>query len=367
MTPGISPPPPGRLRRLAAAGRNVLLFAAGLGGASWLAGVWLPFPAVPEVAEKRVHLRAHGDEYDAIFLGSSRIELQVMPAVFDQRLAELGTTLRSFNAGISAMAPPEDAFFFDEIIRAPHRRLRWVFIELGPVRLEVDRARADSERMSYWHDAERTLLMWRCFLGEWRQTRKRLGRKQANRLLAYQKPLQAGLEHLFHFLKNKVHLGRGATLATRLVEGEPTASTAPNPMTIAQGWVRMEDLMDEKNRAPYERAYTERLVAPQRPKAGNPVGAEALRRLVRKVVAAGATPVLIIPPTTAATHFEPPPEIRQTCTVLDFSDMRAYPDLYRIEHRLDIEHLNKHAAPIFSRLLAEAFFAAAEIIAPPPR
>jgi hypothetical protein len=355
---------PSAPRRLAAACRNALLFFAGFCGSSWIAGRWLPFPDVPEVSEKRAHFLAHAGEYDALFLGSSRIELQVMPAVFDQRLAELGAPLHSFNAGVSAMAPPEDAFFFDEITRARPPRLRWVFIELGPVRLDVDRARGGSERMSYWHDAGRTLLMWQCFRAEWRQTRSRLARKNqrdkstAERLLAYQKPVQSGLEHLLLFIKNAVHLGRGATLAARFLD-VGAARTVSNPTTAAQGWVRMDALMDEKNRAPYERAYAERLTEPQRAKAGNPAGAEALRRLVKKVVAAGATPVLVIPPTTAATHFEAPPEIRQTCAVLDFSDIHAFQELYRIEHRLDVEHLNILAAPLFSRLLAEAFFAKA--------
>lgn len=337
-----------------------VLFAGAYCGTCWLAGLVLPFPAIPEVSEKRAHLRAEGDQYDAIFLGSSRVELQIVPAVFDRRMAELGSPLRSFNAGISAMTPPEDAFFFDEIARAPHRRLRWVFIELGPVRLESDHWRGGSERMAYWHDAERTSILWRAFAADWRKVQKHLASKNqrrqpwAARLSDRLAPLSSLRGHLALFLRREIHLGRGAALAAQLV------TVGPHPPLAAvadQGWVGMDDSMAEKNRAEYERTHVARLKTPQQPKAGNPAGAFALRRLVEKVTALGATPVLLIPPTTGSTHFDAPPDLRASCLILDFSDVHAYPELFRLEHRLDVEHLNSAAAPLYSRLLAEGFFA----------
>jgi hypothetical protein len=330
-------------------------FALAFGSTCWVAGRCLPFPEIPEVSAKLRHLAARGDDYEVLFLGSSRVELQVVPAAFDQRMAELGRPLRSFNAGVSAMTPPEDAYFFDQIANRPHRQLRWVIIELGPVLIEPDSFRAETARLTYWHDLERTLLMERGGLAEWSRTRERLAKKNqrskswSERWAAHRKALQPCLAHMSHLIRHEVHLGQGAALLT----------DSPTHYIGEEGWMPTDGVMTEKNRLEYQRLLEERRATPQGMKPGNPAGAEAIRRLVQKVIARGATPVLLVPPTVGPTRFQPPEDIQKSCTIIDFSDIAAYPELFQIEHRLDAEHLNSAAAPLFSRLLAERFFAAA--------
>ncbi len=339
-----------------------LLFAAAFGGTCWLAARWLPFPDVPNVAKKRAHLAAHGDEYDALFVGSSRVEMQIIPAAFDQRMAELGSPIRSFNAGISAMTPPEDAFLFDEIARGPHRRLRWVFIELDSLRLKADRARREGGRLTYWHDAGRMQLLGQAFLVEWRRTQAKLAKKShrnrpwSERLEIRLIPVEDLLEHLSAFFQNQTNLGRGAALAANLFEA--SSASATDSSIAHAGWGRFVGTMPEKDREEYERTYAARLTTPQSPLQPNPAGTEALRRLVQRVRAIGAAPVLLVSPTTRRTQFMPPEDLARSCLILNFSDVRAFPDLFRLEHRLDVEHLNEHGAPFYSRLLAERFFAA---------
>lgn len=348
----------------------VLMFAGTFSGSCWLAARGLPFPDVPEVTEKRAHLRAHGDDYDALFLGSSRVELQIIPAIFDRRLAELGFPLRSFNAGVSAMCPPEDAFFFDEIARGPRRRLRWVFIEVDVLRLRAERARAESGRVVYWHDAPRMRLMWRCFLAEWQRSEKKLAGKKGRKRPWFERlegrlRLLGGLrENVSAFLENRVNLGRVAVLANRVAQAGPELRATPDLSAAHAGWVRHAGPMKDADRADYEQTYADRLTTPQAPAPANFAGDEALRQLVKKVTAIGATPVLLISPTTRRTQFQPPDDLRRSCLLLDFSDVRAFPDLFRPEHRLDVEHLNEWGAPIYSRLLAEQFFAAVHSPAP---
>ncbi len=358
MTGRLLPLAPGRRRGLGTAA----VFAAAFAGSCWLAARWLPFPEVINVAQKRAHLAAHGDDYDAIFLGSSRVEFQVIPALFDQRMAELGFPIRSFNAGISGMTPPEDAFLFDQIARGPHRRLRWVFIELDYPRLKTQRALWDGGRMTYWHDAERMQIMGRCFLAEWAQTQARLAgqsqpaRPWSERLQIRLDPVADLLEHFTGFLHRQTNLGRGAALASRLVKRKKTNPLVPDKSTADQGWVRLDGGLEDKNRAAYERAYAERLVTPQTARPNDPAAGAALRRLVEKVTAIGALPVFLVPPTTARTQMMPPEDLRQ-CRLLNFSDVRAFPELFVPGHRLDVEHLNAEGAPPYSRLLAERFFA----------
>ena len=52
-------------------------------------------------ADIDAYLAERGDKYDAIFLGSSRVDMQIMPTVFDQRMAELGFPLVLSDSWIS--------------------------------------------------------------------------------------------------------------------------------------------------------------------------------------------------------------------------------------------------------------------------
>ena len=65
-------------------------------------------PSLPEgVAEKLSFFAEHKDEFDTIFLGSSRFYYAISPKNFDRLTRENGAPTRSFNFGIDGMNPPE--------------------------------------------------------------------------------------------------------------------------------------------------------------------------------------------------------------------------------------------------------------------
>ena len=125
---------------------NSAIFAGTLMLSCVVIGRLLPFPEVPTVSDKLEHLERHGAEYDALFIGSSRVQFQIIPALFDRTAAGHGLAVRSFNAGISAMVPPEDGYFIDQILQRPHSRLRWAFIEISPVSAQSDQTLAGTRR-----------------------------------------------------------------------------------------------------------------------------------------------------------------------------------------------------------------------------
>lgn len=347
------------LRRVGGGLLTAACFVGAFGGSAHFIGARLPFPDVPEAGEKHRWFAEHGDRYDTIFLGSSRVRFQIVPAVFNQRAAELGHPLTSFNAGVSAMNPPEDAFFFDHLMRAPHPRLRWVFVELMPVWLKADAGRRNGGRLAYWHDWERSVIMWESFTAELAKTRKLFGKKSERRkpwivrLALYREPVELYWEHVRLWLQCATNLGAAIPFTTADAGGSPSSASV-----VEDGWVRHPDTMEGAALADYQDTYAERLKTPQIAKPGNPAGATALRRMLDKVARAGATPVLVIPPTTSPTRFEPPADIQQSCIVLDFSDPRKYPELFAPVNRLDSTHLSAAGAPVYSRLVAERFAAA---------
>ena len=82
-----------------------------------------------------------------------------------------------------------------------------------------------------------------------------------------------------------------------------------------------------------------------------------MQRLLGAVRSVGATPVLVIPPTTNKKNFYPRPELRGDLLIFDYSDIRKYAGLYENQHRQDTDHVNKAGAVVFTRILANEFAA----------
>ena len=125
----------------------------------------LPFPQIDGVSQKLRFFAAHKDEFDTLFIGSSRIYFQISPAIFDGVMRESGSPMRSFNFGIGGMHLPESAYVLEQVLNTKPRNLRWVFIELGELQTKWPHEAAGSRRALYWHDWRRTSLILRKVLG----------------------------------------------------------------------------------------------------------------------------------------------------------------------------------------------------------
>jgi hypothetical protein len=275
-----------------------------------------------------------------------------MPSVFDELTAAAGTPTKTFNAAVAGMGPPEDAFMLDRILRYGPKNLRWVFIEVAGLRLSLDRDKIGTVRSVYWHDWPRlTVLLQRALL----QKKKRQWREAIAEL---REPLGHFAGHLRLFLENQTNLGRASAFAERWRKPGPRSRFDPLALgPKADGWMRSgrREQMTGSELARYEQSLVERAATPSVKDFGDAVSQAALESMVRKVEDVGARPLLIVPPTTGKRHFFPRPEGVRSAIVLDFSDIRKYAELYRIEYRLDNEHLNTAGAEIFTRVLAEEF------------
>ena len=335
--------------------------------ASWaVLGRCLPFPAVPVVREKVEQLSHYGDEYDVLFIGSSRIYFQVLPSIFDQVAREHGLPLRSFNAGIAAMRPPEDDYYLEQILRRPHRRLRWVFVELMGLNANADPTLTATRRSSYWHDWSRTeMLTERCFHecaeayrsatrheSTWREARQ-----------ACENSLWSWLDNLWLFAERFSCFGRGEILLQRrfgspkekkkdISEKEGLAWDGWAFPSIAKPWTE-----DPKRFTAYNLAYANLLATEQRFDPEDPVSWKTLDAKLSRIKQAGATPILIIAPNLALKRYFPPEFSGKSASpaILDFSDPREHPELFAIDHRLDGQHLNYDGAVIFTEEIARRF------------
>ena len=124
--------------------------------------VVLPFPEIDGgVSQKFRFFAAHKDEFDTLFIGSSRVYFQISPAIFDRVTRESGLPTHSFNFGIGGMYLPETAYLLEQILKLKPRNLRWVFIEYDELQTKWSPENQTSRRALYWADWKRVSLLLR--------------------------------------------------------------------------------------------------------------------------------------------------------------------------------------------------------------
>ena len=328
----------------------VAAWALGFALTTWLAGRVLPARELPPaIREKLAHLAVHGDGYDAIFVGSSRIQNHLMPNLFDSLAAEGGCPVRSFNAGISSMHTPEDAWMLEHILAAPHAHLRWVFLEIDFFDTAMQAGQRDTLNGIAWHDGPRFAQLCRRLL-----VPKDLAVETPQRLCDF-------IEHLAAFSQRSTQFGRGAQLLDRRRNHTPA-----EPMDWERlgqngdGWVPTRHDAAALAEAPAQLARLAELVAERQAKAPRPQQADSasqavLAAAIAQIIRAGATPILVIPPRTRSVYFVPSEKNARRAAVIDLCSPARYPDLYAPQYRVDTSHLNPAGAEVFTRIMAARF------------
>jgi len=334
------------------AGIAVLAFLLACAGLNLL----LPFPEIDVVSDHLRFFQQHRDEFDTVFIGSSRIRHQISPAIFDRTMREAGLPTRTFNFGITGMLSPEDGYVLERLLGAKPRHLKWVFIELDelqPKRIpEAERTR----RALYWHDRKRTSLVLRAILNASHQEGGiALLRKIGELILPVRGKSEARDLLLFHgalFVKNFTNIGKKIDLSewiTHLWKEE-----ALSKELHSDGYVPLSRKMSATAAVVYETELKD-AVTYSGPKFVSASTEQAYRHLAEEVRKAGATPIFIVTPLMMQIKLGFRPESGIAGSVMSFNDARAYPQLYRNEIRLDGNHLSAVAAEEFTRLVAQNF------------
>jgi hypothetical protein len=331
----------------------VFYFFSGLALASLAIGRCLPFPDVPGICQKLNWLAKHGDDFDVVFIGSSRVEQQIIPEEFDRTAAALGHPVRSFNAGMAAMVPPEDSYVLEQILQRPHRRLHWVFLEIMPLGGQFDAALAGTGRMDYWHDLRRMQLLTGRALEdvsrEWERAKSAGARFEELSRIA-----QGWGSHARSFFTRGTNLGRGVVLLSSHFHRGKKTTHYDEGGPRHDGWVPTKPMfMSGKLLADYEHQFSELSGNPSR-HTGDPVSEGALRSDIALLRRQGIETVLFLPPTLANSQFFPTGSLGDV-PIFDFSDIDRYPELYATKNHKDGVHLNLAGAEIFSRELASLF------------
>jgi hypothetical protein len=318
----------------------------------------LPFPEIDGgVSQKFRFFAVHKDEFDTLFIGSSRIYFQISPAIFDRVTRESGLPTHSFNFGIGGMYLPESAYLLEQILNLKPRNLRWVFIEYEEVQTKWSPENQTSRRALYWADWKRVSLLlrkltdagtgphWPPSTAKLRDIMLRQKDEQNTRSLL---TFYAG-----QFEKNYTNVSRAADVLYYFLGRDTKERRASYLGAASDGYVTRPNRMSPSQVEAYERALAAAM-AQSGTRPLSPYAVEAYRQCATEVRNIGATPIFLITPSTTQINIA----IESTGTpgvVMAFNDPRTYPSLYRSSVRRDGQHLTKSGAEEFTRLVAANF------------
>jgi hypothetical protein len=304
-------------------------------------------PSIPEgVAEKLSFFAKHKDEFDTLFLGSSRFYYAVSPEGFDKITRENGVPTRTFNFGIDGMNPPENFYVLDQILKTEPRSLKWIFVEVDNIETKAHLKILGTQRLLYWHDWPRTAVTLQKAINPRPDTK---WYQRVNRLWTARREL---ILHLALFEKQFTNVGRAVDFFASLMEVHALES---NPKLGPKGdGYRLAGTAMSPERAEIFRRKLAEEVSASRSDFIDPYAENAYRDCATKVRHLGAQPIFVVAPSIfqSPLHFResPPP-----APLLVFNDSKTYPQLYDPKVRVDDQHLTTEGAAEFTRLLALKF------------
>ena len=181
---------------------------------------------------KMLYFAEHKDEFDAVYIGASRVFRGLDPVRIDAELAERGIELRSFNLALGGMLPFEQDYLLHEVLDMEPARLRWIFYEGGPMGAGLEDEHSSfalqpnlwSARGIQWHTASQT----RKVLGAIRRLPVTLRRK-----------LHLARVHVEIFGRRFGNLGQGKTVFRYWTESKEEREARAEIMAMARGEARL--------------------------------------------------------------------------------------------------------------------------------
>ena len=307
----------------------------------------LPVQKVPIVSAKLDWLAEHGDDYDVLFIGSSRTFRQILPEIFDAEMATAGQPVRAFNAGVDGMRPPEDTYMLEKILEGRKKPLRLVVVECNPIRLAQRVEERNTLRAVYWHDNTRMLTLFKAsFFSD------RKNRSWSKRFEKIADIWPDFSRHFGYWLVQISNIGRGhESLAEWMGVAPPKVVTTSGVGNRLDGYMPFAETgpMNPALTADYEIELAAMLAKKQRRVDGDPVSLAEIKRKQRLIESAGGRMVLLIPPYIGDNFLYPKAE-QGFPPVLDFSRPEKYPELFKAEHHSDTGHTNNVGSKIYTHL-----------------
>lgn len=321
-------------------------------------GKLIPEPDIPVVSAKLRNFSAHKNDYNTIFIGSSRMYRHIVPTVFDRMMKNHGYSIQSFNFGIYGMHVPETYFLLKKILSMKPENLKWVIVELYDLQLNIPNANIHTDRVIYWHTLNHISWVYKLIL------------TSDDHIL---RKLNYFLDHTQPLIYNAINLGRADELIDFIFPQVKTItrkSSAEQNIVYespgADGYLSLEDEHDHHfqqqhkeflSNLHYYKANIDALTQKSRQtKHLKPYELNIINQFIKVIKDSGATPIFVITPLLEKQdHFISAYHQGDIPALFAFNDPETFPDLYNSDARFDQAHLNKQGAQKFTIYLAQEF------------
>jgi hypothetical protein len=323
----------------------VVLFAASFAAVCVLVRERVPWPENSQLRVKWRHFAAHQDEFDAVFVGSSRVLRAFVPAEFEKALR---ADARAFNFGVSGMRELEAEHLVERILSERPARLKWLLVEWQtPDPLRPDRSERLTDRSVYWHTPAATLRAFEAI---------------AHLDVGLDERAAGIVNHVLPFLAWATNYGAARAVIEDLL-GRPVKKwshlASDRLLLRRRGYAPILEPdveWDRKRWPPGPRQWAFLLNDLDRGNGDvveNP-DARVAERILARASALGVRVVFVVMPGR-----DPTPEAYRLAEAGRLAPLLAYnqpprfPELYELAHRFDAKYLNHEGAVLFSRRLAQ--------------
>ena len=299
-------------------------------------------------SQKNAYLLKHGNEYNTLFIGTSKTYVQTDVELFDS-LTNHRT--RSFNFGIEAAYADELYYYTDNLIKA-NKNIKYVFLEVYDVNFIIPE-NLHTSRLKYCYNLSTYLFsinsFWHTDFG------------LSNKLTGTFYSTVTFLEWLIKpsLLKPAIDFKYSAQDDARLgknrngflpYDGYKALITAPEE---SRKEYLSNTAIDGK-----EAVFTNRILASYNSLSFNRPYYNKLNKVISGLQNKGVTVFLIIAPRTYELHLAnivPPFMKINTCPKINLLDPRLNPEFYNSKYVFDAGHLNYAGSVIYTERIAKAF------------
>lgn len=301
---------------------------------------------------KLAHYAGRSDEFDTLFLGSSRTFRGFDPEVFDRVASELGVPTRSFNFGIPGNRAVEIQHLLGRIVALEPGGVRFVLVDPEGLSAMPDTRNIRARSVIDWHDPGTTAIVTKYVLESDR------GARDKTRLLYF---------HWSSCALNLTNVGSGvgwldpwlgrAPAAEFVLETVGERGDGYTPLGEEGSELGRRGRRFKSKRVDEYLARLEEFRA-EAPLEGEPSAAAVAlyERIERRASELGATTIFVTQPALYLQHdlirAHRGGAVRR---LLRYDDPDLHPDLYAPENRYDDTHLNEAGARLFTERLARDF------------
>ncbi len=314
----------------------LISFLVSVNGIRWLT----PEPYIRFFSERLTVFESQKDEYNLVFIGSSHLRSGIDPLLFDRLTAEAGYPCKSFNFSMRGIQLPEMLHLLRRIRTLRPADLKWVVLE-PRTWTYIRTVNIKHRRLVYFHDVPSTLMALR---GAYHQAKSRADRFPACRI------------HLQQFGYRLTNQGLARSLITNLYHGNsPARAELLQQVVTHQGYNPRKGCTFNLANSRFYEENVQTFASNYRKSPLKPELAELLARLLCEIEAMGAKPIFLFPPIMGSPYELELPADSPAVDIVRLDDVERYPELFALENRWDMEHMNTIGAELTTTAAAEAF------------